>query len=155
MHILTSIHIYHITDTFCIWTRVLRTHIWLCPCKCLHLEPLLYILIYSSKGLTNFYHIIGTFIYEPVLCKLTYVCPCKCSNQDPQDHGLRQIFSIQQSASILPHMYVYSIYAYLYIYIRMHIFILLCECVWVKCTLGRSRTCCFSKMFNLTLSILS
>ena len=158
--ILTIIHICHNTDTFCIWTSVLRTHIWLCPCECLHLEPLFYILMYSSKGLTNFYYIIGTFIYEPVLCKLTYMCALASAQTKILWPGHARTMDCDKSFPssnlrlFLPHIYVYSIYAYIFIYICIYWFFVH-MCVWVlNLRWDILVLVVFSKMFNLTLGIL-
>ena len=48
---------------------VVRTHICLCPCECSHLEPL-WIHTYAHKYT---YTVTDTFVYEPMLCKLTLV----------------------------------------------------------------------------------
>ena len=70
MQKLTSIHmLYHRCD--CIWTDILQTHICLCPCESSHLEPFVY--IHKSRNV-HIYYIIDTFVYERMLCKLTYVC---------------------------------------------------------------------------------
>ena len=51
-------------------TRSVHSHTCLCPCECSHLEPLC-IHTYDHKYTHS---ITDTFVYKPMLCKLTYVC---------------------------------------------------------------------------------
>ena len=60
----------------CIWTQVAQTHICLCPCQRSHLEPLC-IHAYTHKYTFVICYITNTFVYEPMLCNLTYVCPLR------------------------------------------------------------------------------
>ena len=63
---------------FCIWLRVVRTHICLCPCGVLTLRTSLYTHIYSQAYK---YHVTDTFVYKPMFLR-THICLCpgKCSN---------------------------------------------------------------------------
>ena len=63
--ILTNIHISYY-KYFCVWLRVVRTHICLCPCECSQLEPL-WIHTYAHKY--------TFFILQILLC----MTPC-CAN---------------------------------------------------------------------------
>ena len=147
--IYSQVYIYHIADTF-VDEPMLCEVTYVCPCECSHLEPL------DVHACTHKYTSIlsqARFVYEPVLCKVTYVCPCKCSNQDPlartcQDHGLRQIFAASNNLRVFfLHMYVQ---AYIVLFVRVYVRLRVLNLRWDILVLVD-----FSKMFNLTLSILS
>ena len=75
MHTSTNIHISY-DGHFCTRTHGADTHICLCPCERSQLEPLCvhkYSQIYS-------FQIIETFVYKPILWKLTYVCALRSAH---------------------------------------------------------------------------
>ena len=145
---LTSIHIPY-RRYVCRWTHVVQSHICV-PLRVSHLEPL-----DVHACIHKYTYILSQtrFVYEPVLCKVTYVCPCKCSNQDPlartcRDHGLRQIFAASNNLRVFfLHMYVQ---AYIVLFVRVYVRLRVLNLRWDILVLVD-----FSKMFNLTLSILS
>ena len=69
-HILTSVYIY-IYRYSCTWTHAVQTHICVCPLRVLRQWTFLYTSTFSEVYI---YHIIDSFVYEPMLCKLKYVC---------------------------------------------------------------------------------
>ena len=93
---LTSIHI-SCHRYVCISTLAVHSHTCLCPRECSHLEPLcihaythkytyfiLQMLLYMTPytciykwyiyNKYTFFHSTDTFVYEPMLCGITYVC---------------------------------------------------------------------------------
>ena len=67
-----QIYICHSIDTRVrIWAHAVQTHICFCPCERSHLEPLC---IHQFFLEVYIFSIIDTFLYERMLCKLTYVC---------------------------------------------------------------------------------
>ena len=69
MHISTNIHI-SCDGHMCTRTYGAETHIWLCPCKRSHFEPLC-VHKYSQVCI---FQITNTFVYKPIVYKLTNVC---------------------------------------------------------------------------------
>ena len=97
MHILTSIHISYYRY-FCIWLRVVRTHICLCPCERSHLEPLYtYSQVYTNR-------IIDTLYMNPCWANWHMcVCVCPC---------LARTMGWDKSLYLTTYLYIVHIYIY-------------------------------------------
>ena len=99
MQMSTNIH-FSCDGHFCTRTYGAETHIWLCPCKRSHLEPL----CVHKYSQVYIFQITDASAYRPSVCKLTYVCaPRECSH-----------FNTSLYTCKYPEV---NIYIYIYIYI--------------------------------------
>ena len=77
--ILTNIHISYYRY-FCVWLRVVRTHICLCPCECSQLEPLC---IHTYVTSIHIFHHRYVCISTRAVQSHTCTCHCRCSHLEP------------------------------------------------------------------------
>ena len=104
----------------CIWLRVVRTHICLCPCECWHLEPLC-IHAYTHKY---------TYIISKILL---YVNPC-CANSHMS--VLLRVLALRTSLHIFTCAHKYT---YIPSHISLYMNPMLCKLTYV-CSLASALT---------------
>ena len=120
--ILTNIHISY-CKYFCVWLRVVRTHICLCPCECSQLEPL-WIHTYAHKY--------TFFILQILLC----MTPCCANSANSHMSVPLWVLTVRTSlyTCIYSEIYIYihiSYHKYFYMWthvVRTHICLCPCEC---------------------------
>ena len=113
-------YIFHITNTFCVWLRVVRTHICLCPCECSQLEPLC---IHRDTHKFTYFILQILLCGTPLLCELTYVCALASAHTQNLFVYIHILTSIHISRIISRNTLVYRPVA-----VHSHTCLCPCEC---------------------------